>query len=298
MRGHSTQQEPQVPTRDGGAGAGLAHHLVAPTPASARDSERPTQSPMVMSEWGQVITTQDPSELYAPTQPRTHTLQQPSQEDAGHAQGSLCDADALGTQAAHESEHSEAGTDPNAASQGEEVLPDQLIGSASETDDAGPMDDDDDVGDVLGHDYSANGEEAGQVDDEGTEYGSGYEVQHYADKLDDPLWEVGDEQCNFTLRQALFALVSTKRSGKVKDAPFAEFVWLTTKMLPQPNNMPRTWYLIKQLLRCPSISNYERHACINCCMVWPYTAQRDLWFCSVAGSGKALLCGVPKTRVY
>jgi hypothetical protein len=117
------------------------------------------------------------------------------------------------------------------------------------------------------------GEEGGVTlidsDDEEIAPIGGAGFKFYQDHLDDPLYST----CNFTLRQTLFALVSNKE----KDAPFVKNMRFIKKLLPNPNYMVDSLYMVKKLLGCSDISKYERHACINCCMVWPHTERKNMY---------------------
>ena len=98
--------------------------------------------------------------------------------------------------------------------------------------------------------------------------GDRYTAEYYRLRLQDPL----HEKCSLTLVQVLFALLSNKRSGQVKDGPFANDLWfLHHKLLPSDNILPPTLYLAKLAIDCKLITDHERQACSNSCKV------RALW---------------------
>jgi hypothetical protein len=119
----------------------------------------------------------------------------------------------------------------------------------------------DDLGD---DDFEGRGDEAAPGS-------SGHGATFYIAHLSDPLYE----GCQLTLAEFLVRFVAIKRSGQVRDRPLQEVLDLIREVLPTPNIVPPTLHLVKKALGVPSIADFERHACINCCMVWPHTKRAD-----------------------
>ena len=94
----------------------------------------------------------------------------------------------------------------------------------------------------------------------------GHAAAWYIDRLDDCLYE----GCTLTLAEFLVRLVAIKRRGQVRYRPLQEFLDLIRNALPTPNIVLPTLHLVKKALGVPRIADYEQHACINCCMVWPH----------------------------
>lgn len=95
-----------------------------------------------------------------------------------------------------------------------------------------------------------------------------------------------------TLRQTLFALLSEKRSGLMRDSPFENLLWLLHHhLLPSGNNLPTSLYMAREVIKCPDLQDYERQACPKSCMRWPYTPRKD-WIkhqddvCATCGSAR------------
>ena len=103
--------------------------------------------------------------------------------------------------------------------------------------------------------------------DDGGQTGPAFKVgsgKYFKSHLDDPLFD----GARVTLREALYAILSEKRHGQIKDTSFDNYMWyLHYLLLPPGNFLPPSLYMVKRVIGVPELWEYERQACPNSCRV-------------------------------
>ncbi len=109
-------------------------------------------------------------------------------------------------------------------------------------------------------------------------------MKWYRQRLDWPLFK----GTLLTLRQHLYTMCMWKRDNNITDTAFEQFLIINQQTLPQPNLAPSSFYLVKQILGCKDLWEYEWHVCSCHQHAWPPLAPK-LWKAS-------LTCTCPKCQ--
>ena len=87
------------------------------------------------------------------------------------------------------------------------------------------------------------------------------------------------EGCKVSKLEADLMLLEMKSTHGLSDKGFGELLCVLEKLLPSPNELPRTTYEAKQMI-CPLDLEVEKiHACRNDCILYRGDKYKDLDAC-------------------
>lgn len=95
---------------------------------------------------------------------------------------------------------------------------------------------------------------------------------NYDNLRHEPVWS----GVTVSVEQYSYYLLVEKRNSKQRDTAFDKHVrWLHAVGLPQPNSLPPSLYLIRKLIGCKDVVDYEYHICVKECYSWHFLHPRD-----------------------
>ena len=94
------------------------------------------------------------------------------------------------------------------------------------------------------------------------------------------------------VEQYAYYLLIEKRNSRQRDTAFDKHVrWLHAIGLPQPNLLPPSLYLIRKLIGCKDVVDYEYHICVKDCHSWDFLHPRDF---DAHAADKCPVCKEPR----